>query len=370
MNVYDSVLAVKAAKASWILSALEDAVTLGVDVINMSIGTACGFARESDEEALSGVYDNIREKGISLIVAASNSFSSAYGSEKNGNLGLTSNVDTGTVGSPSTYEGAMSIASINGAKTPYILYEQEVKSTIIYFIEATDSASKEKNFFDEILSKLGRDEAEMEYVLIPGVGRPADYTDMDVTGKIVLVRRGSNTFEEKANAAQNAGAAGIIIYNNTSGDIKMNAGITTIPICSISQEDGELLAKAKNGRIKIAKSQSSGPFMSDFSSWGPTPSLGIKPEITAHGGNILSSVTGNQYDRLSGTSMACPNMAGVYALLRQYVINEYPAEEITLPSGEINYHEVNAIINRLLMSTADIVINKNGLPYTKLQNIV
>ena len=356
-DTYDS------AKSSWILSALEDAVVLGVDVINMSIGTACGFSRESDEEALSGVYDRIREKGISLVVAASNSFSSAYGSEKNGNLGLTSNPDTGTVGSPSTYDGAMSIASINGTKTPYILYEQNGKETIIYFVEATNSATKEKNFFNEILANLGRDEAEMEYVLVPGVGRPADYTDMDVKDKIVLVRRGSNTFEEKANAAQNAGATGIIIYNNTSGDIKMNAGITSIPICSISQEDGEMLAAAKSGTIKIAKKQTSGPFMSDFSSWGPTPDLGIKPEITAHGGNILSAVTGNEYDRLSGTSMACPNMSGVIALLRQYVINEYPREEITLPSGEIDYPEVNAIINRLLMSTADIVINKNGLPY-------
>ncbi len=352
----------ESAKSTWILSALEDAVELGVDVINMSIGSACGFSRETDEEVLSGVYDRIREKGISLVVAASNSFSSAYGSEKNGNLGLTSNPDTGTVGSPSTYEGAMSIASINGAKTPYMLYEQDGKDTIIYFIEATNSASKEKNFFDDILPD-GTDEMKIEYVLIPGVGRPADYIDVDITGKIALVKRGTTTFEEKANAAQQAGAAGIIIFNNTSGDIKMNAGITSIPICSVSQVDGEMLAAAKRGTVTISRSQSSGPFISDFSSWGPTPNLGIKPEITAHGGNILSAVTGNEYDRLSGTSMACPNMSGVIALLRQYVINEYPADEITLPSGEIDYPEVNAIINRLMMSTADVIYNKNGLPY-------
>ena len=127
MKVFSDVM--DTARASWILNGLEDCVVLGVDVINMSLGTACGFSRESDEEITSGVYQKIRDAGISLMVAASNSYHSAYGSEKNGNLGLTSNPDTGTVGSPGTYAGAMSVASINGKETPYIKY----KDTIIYF---------------------------------------------------------------------------------------------------------------------------------------------------------------------------------------------------------------------------------------------
>ena len=345
------------ARASWILAALEDCVEIGVDVINMSLGTACGFSRETDEEQMSGVYDDIRSLGISLVVAASNSFNSAYGSEKNGNLGLTSNPDTSTVGSPSTYEGALSVASINGIKTPYML---DSNNTIIYFVESSDSAGEEKYFFNELLGSA--ESTVIDYVLIPGVGNPSDYEGVDVKGKIALVRRGSNTFEEKANAAQAAGAAALIVYNNTSGDIKMNVGKVTIPVCSVSQDDGEMLAAAKAGTLKISKSQSSGPFMSDFSSWGPSPSLQIKPEITAHGGNILSAVTGHGYERLSGTSMACPNMAGAIALMRQYVITNF-TDKITNENGVIDYVEVNSIVNRLLMSTADIVYNKNGLPY-------
>ena len=85
MKIFSDVM--DTARASWILTALEDCVVLGVDVINMSLGTACGFSHESEEEVLSGVYDRIREAGISVVVAASNSYSSAYGSEKNGNLG-------------------------------------------------------------------------------------------------------------------------------------------------------------------------------------------------------------------------------------------------------------------------------------------
>ena len=338
------------ARSAWILSALEDCVVLGVDVINMSLGTACGFSRESDEEVLNGVYDKIRAAGITVVAAASNSYSSAYGSEANGNLGLTTNPDTGTVGSPGTYDGVLSVASINGVETPYIMYED----TIIYFDEANSSAAEELDFCETLLGD--KESVEMEYVLVPGVGRSADYTGLDVAGKIALVRRGDNTFEEKALIAEAQGAAGIIIYNNVSGDIKMNVGDAKLAVCSISQDNGEMLAANSTGKIKISKKQTSGPFISDFSSWGPTPSLNIKPEITGHGGNILSSVTGGGYDRLSGTSMACPNLAGVVVLVRQYVVENFP--EIADDNVE-----VAAVVNRLLMSTADIALNTNGNPY-------
>ena len=339
------------ARTSWILAALEDTFLLGVDVINMSIGTACGYSRETDKEQISGVYDKIRDAGISMVVAASNSFNSAYSSEKNGNLPLTTNPDSATVGSPSTYKGAMSVASIEGVKTSYILFGD----TIIYFEESTDRVAEEKNFVKELLGD--KKELEIEYVLIPGSGIAADYSGIDIEGKVALIKRGSNTFEEKANTAEKMGAAACIIYNNVSGDIKMNVGETTIAVCSISQNDGELLAKSGTGKIKISSAQAAGPFMSDFSSWGPTPDLGIKPEITAHGGSILSAVPGQDYDRLSGTSMATPNISGVTALLRQYVMENFP-ESVTK-----NPTEVTAVINRLMMSTADIIYGKNGNPY-------
>lgn len=343
----------QSARTSWILAALEDCVVLGVDVINMSIGTGCGFSRESDKEKVSGVYDKIRERGISMIVAASNSFNSTYSSEKNGNLGLTSNPDSATVGSPSTYAGAMSVASIEGAKTSYLLFGDR----IIYFEESTNRVSEENHFVEELLG-TANSELEIEYVLIPGSGIEADYMGINVKGKIALIRRGNTTFEEKANTAEKMGAAGAIIYNNVSGDIKMNVGETQIPVCSISQNDGEALAAKNGGKIKISYSQAAGPFMSDFSSWGPAPDLSLKPEITAHGGSILSAVPGQDYDRISGTSMATPNITGVTTLLRQYVMANFPESVTSDPV------EVNAVVNRLMMSTADIIYNKNGNPYS------
>ena len=346
------------AKTSAILAALEDCVKLGVDIINMSLGTSCGFSREVDEENVNDIYDRIKDAGISLIAAASNDYNATFNSEKNGSNGLTSNPDSGTVGSPATYDASLSVASVDGVKTPYLLFGDQ----IIYFNEASTSDTEKKDFVDDVLSTLGSDvqSHDFEYVTIPGIGRSSDYTYEDefYAGKIVLVKRGTTSFEDKVRVAlQEKGAAGIIIYNNVSGTISMSVGADIGAVCSVSQDDGELLAAQETGVIRISRDQTAGPFMSDFSSWGPTSDLKIKPEITAHGGEIYSAVPGQGYDRLSGTSMAAPNQAGATALIRQYV-------KYSGVFGEnVPATDVTALANQLMMSTADIVYNKNGLPY-------
>lgn len=351
-----------------ILAALEDCVTLGVDVVNMSLGSPCGFSRLVDGDAdqyndmlgvtENAVYDSIKDAGISLVIAAGNEYNATKGSEKNGSLALTSNPDDGTVGSPGSYDAPLTVASVDGVKTPYITYNGD----IMYFIEASTSGAETKHFVDDILSTVGEnvDSYDFEYVTIPGVGRSSDYIGEkeDYEGKIVLVKRGDTTFEDKVRVAlKEKGASGIIIYNNVSGDISMSVGASVGAVCSISQDEGEKLAAAETGVLHISRDQVAGPFMSAFSSWGPTSDLHIKPEITAHGGEILSAIPGQDYDRLSGTSMAAPNQAGATALIRQYVKYSGVFGEDVTPQ------QVTAYVNQLMMSTADTVLNKNGLPY-------
>ena len=343
-------------KTEDILAALEDAVLLGVDAINMSLGSSCGFARDEDGSKVNEVYDRIDASGISLITAASNSYSSAFGGAQ-GNTNKVTNPDSGTVGSPSTYEAALSVASISGTKSRYMIGND---SEVVFFSESNNINGKANDFYKELYAALNKNENEkfeLEYVTIPGVGLEVNYLNLgDLTGKVALVQRGDNTFEEKARNAKAAGAVACIIYNNIEGEILMSMGKTDhIPTISISKELGTILSSKSKGTLKFSMDYQAGPFMSDFSSWGPTPSLGLKPEITAHGGNITSSVPGGGYDEISGTSMATPNLCGIVVLIRQYLKEEYP---------NLTTKEISVMANQLLMSTANIVLNEEGNPYS------
>ena len=339
-----------------ILAALEDAVLLEVDAINMSLGSSCGFAREEDGNKINDVYDAINESGVSLLTAASNSYSSAYGGEQ-GNTNKVTNPDSGTVGSPSTYAAALSVASISGTKSKYITATDSNGNNpyTFFFLESNAITGDPNDFFKELGITEGQTKT-FEYVTVPGDGLRVNYAAIDVKGKIALVRRGDNTFEEKAQIAKSEGAIACIIYNNVEGDIYMSMGKSDhIPTVSISKEDGTTLAQNKSGKMTISYGNQAGPFMSDFSSWGPSPSLELKPDITAHGGNILSAVPGGGYDELSGTSMATPNLCGIVVLIRQYLKDSFP---------EMSMKEISVLANQLLMSTATIVQNQEGNPYS------
>ncbi len=257
-------------KTEDIIAALEDAVRFKVDAINMSLGTSCGFSRECDEDPdkpnVAKVYDAINDSGISLITAASNSYSAGFGGEQ-GNTNMVTNPDSGTVGSPSTYDAALSVASISGERSRYI----ETSDGKMFFYNESNDLQKieQNNFFEDFkayLKQLGTPltpgKNEFTYVHVSGSGDDvcyrdfvnaykaenpgADMTDPEVKkqvlkGKIVLVERGTNSFEDKAHIAAEYGAIACIIYNNIDGDITMSMGNKWhIPTISISRDDGSI----------------------------------------------------------------------------------------------------------------------------------
>ncbi len=353
-----------------ILAALSDCATLGVDVINMSLGSSCGFSYEDEEVGgfvVADVYDHIENLGISLIVAASNEASSGTGGGNGTNLA--SNPDSATVGAPGTYSAALTVASINGKEATYVVANQKSsddETDVAFITESADANGNDYNFMEQLYEKTKTPKTEkltLNYVVVGGVGSPANYTsavkkELAKGNTIALVRRGDITFAEKVENAMMEGALACIIYNNVSGTIKMSLGEVEdpIPTCSIGMDAGKLLVDGATkgvGSITFSYDYKAGPFMSDFSSWGPTPDLKLKPEITAHGGEITSAVPGG-YDELSGTSMASPNMAGAATLLRQHIAKTYSK------TG----WDLNAMVNQLAMSTTTMALNEEGNPYT------
>ena len=63
--------------------------------------------------------------------------------------------------------------------------------------------------------------------------------------------------------------------------------------------------------------------MSEFSSWGPTADGRVKPEVTAPGVSIFSTMPKGQYGRMSGTSMAAPITTGSIALIIEHWRNQF-----------------------------------------------
>ena len=366
------------AEAENVLAALNDCVTMGVDVINMSLGSTAGFTTtddgdiESDWEGVvyNDVCDRIQKAGISLICAASNDYSSGYGGLYGTNLA--SNPDSGTVGSPSTYYAALSVASISGQKSEYVLASD---GSSLFFENSSNGSGTDYEFVEEL---LGSENTKQFKYVMAGLGQRGNYSGAvsrfirDNPGEVIaVVQRGVTTFQEKVEVASRAGAVGVIVYNNVSGTVRMSLGDVAasarIPAVSVSMDAGnklKTLAEQSSNRISgtltVDKSFKAGPFMSPFSSWGTTPDLKIKPEITAHGGEITSTVPGG-YAEQSGTSMASPNMAGFTALVRSYVKHELSN---LVGGANVDEIQVTRLTNQLIMSTATIARDESNLEYS------
>ena len=330
-----------------IIAAVSDSIVLGADVVNMSLGSGAGF---TDAGYFAPYYEAAEEAGLVLSVAAGNDYFLGKSGIYDGVP--TSNVEFGVIGASSTYAQSFAVASLDSYKT------------IVKYIGFNDGKLEynevpEKNFINDILGENER--AELAYVPVPNVGAPEDYEGLEVSGKIALVQRGTISFEEKFINAKAAGAIACIVYDNVEGNyINMQMTGEVIPGCFIKLADGERLLAAENKTLVFDKSYYSdyGYQMSDFSSWGCTPSLNIKPEITGFGGYIYSSVVSadtNKYDYMSGTSMAAPYVSGQAVLARQFVNEKFP---------ELSSYEKGIMVRRLLMNTAEIIIQEGENPYS------
>lgn len=372
----------------YLYSAIHDCAVLNVDVINMSLGRGSGFSDVEEHPLTQKVYEAINEMGISLVVAAGNGFSAGRGGHWG--LNLTSNPDSGTVGSPSTYYQSFSVASINGVESDYMLSRDKDGNEIgiAYMTESGKPNGEKYDFIEDLIKAIkgeNRDgidyssqyyneatgEISIPYVTIPGIGDSTSYGSVgDVTGKIALIERGKITFTDKLIEAYNNGAIAAVIYNNVGGIISMSIedNMVTLPSCSITMDAAANIKGVRGGTLnfmdKIKGKYSAGPFMSDFSSWGPTNSLELKPEITGHGGEIYSAFPGeDNYSRISGTSMAAPNVAGLVTLARQH-LTAFPEKYGVLTNGKVDYTKVEPRVYQLMMSTATIPRDENGNPYS------
>ena len=354
------------------MAAIEDAMTLGCDAVNLSLGSSVAGYTTNDTYA--ELLDKLVQYGLVWCNSAGNNYSWTHFSTGDHYL-YADDVNYQTGGSPATYHNSLSVASVDN------------KGQVGYSISASDGTTifytETSGYGNAPMSSIP---GEYPYVLIYGPGvADNDYSGNSfealgseiLEGKIAICQRGSSSFFVKANAAIAQGAVAAIIFNNQAGTISMNlTGYEyTAPVVSITQNEGVLLArlgekKEANGvtyyegtltvNDTLAASNVGLPTspvqtMSSFSSWGGNGALTMKPEITAPGGNIWS-VNGlaspDGYEIMSGTSMASPQVAGLVAVLKQYIREEGLAEKLGLTE--------RAIAQSLLMSTSMPLFDDDG----------
>ncbi|RRD46211.1 S8 family serine peptidase, partial [Arachnia propionica] len=97
---------------------------------------------------------------------------------------------------------------------------------------------------------------------------------------------------------------------------------------------------------------------SQFTSWGATPELDFRPHIAGIGGEVYSTLNNNTYASNSGTSMASPHVAGVFALGLDHYRDRY---------SNLTAAERNTLLRTAMANTAKILEHTPGQPYAPRQ---
>lgn len=319
---------------SGIIAGIEKAVNDGMDVINMSLGDS---GTTDPFSPMVTAVNNATLAGVVTVIA-------------NGNSGP----NAGTSSAPGTAQLPISV----GASS--VDYEVDTYKISLEGLEI-NSQVMVKNL--EIpFSTFENEDYELVYC---GLGSEEEFAEVDVTGKVALIDRGTLTFVEKLQNAKDAGAAFAIIVNNVTGSTMPYIGESTnLNTLALSLESGQALKENLDKKIKLNPLDSilvEGDKLTDFSSVGPVKrTYEIRPDVIAPGSQVFSTVPeyindknedednyNVAYERMSGTSMATPHVAGIAALILQ-ANPEYTPEDV----------------KAALMNTSEKITKEDGSDYS------
>ena len=275
--------------------AINQAVKDGAQVINMSLGSPFG----GQDDPTSVASNNAAMAGVIVVASAGNEGPSGY-----------------MTGSPATASRVLSVAALDSEFATYPSGVVGLASGGITGVDANAGPLPVTGKLRVLTDSAG------------GVSLGCDDADYAavVPGDIVVTERGVCARVDRATKGTAAGAAAVIMINNSAGLPPFEGDIPGVTIPFIGVEggtdaaflaaNGATVTIANGGAIPNATYQQN----ADFSSGGPaSPNSNPKPDVSAPGVSVLSAFVGGGTtgQRLSGTSMAAPITTGVAALVRE-----------------------------------------------------
>ncbi|KAL2516465.1 Subtilase family protein [Forsythia ovata] len=294
-----------------ILAAMDQAIEDGVHVISLSVG-ASGYPPPYDYDSIAIGAFGAAEHGIVVSCSAGNSGPDPYTAVNIAPWILT--VGASTLDREFPADVVLGDGRIYGGVSLYS--GKELGDELLPLVYAADCGSR--------YCYSGRlDSAK-------------------VAGKIVICDRGGNARVEKGNAVHVAGGAGIILANLADSGEELLADAHFVPATMVGQIAGDKIrAYARSDPSPTATIKFRGtvigrsppaPRVASFSSRGPNYRTAeiLKPDVIAPGVNILAGWTEYvgptdletdtrkvEFNIISGTSMSCPHVSGLAALLRK-----------------------------------------------------
>ncbi len=285
------------------VSAIDDAVADGVDVLNYSVG---GSSESGPLDVVEQAFRRASNVGIFVANSAGNSGPGAS-----------------TLDHPSPWLTTVAASTFRLAEHVLELGDGQ------RFVGASTTATfpTQTALISSVAGKTAAADATQARLCYPGTLDPAK-----VAGKIVQCDRGVIARIDKSFEVKRAGGVAMVLTNTSPNSL--NGDFHAIPTVHVNNLARTAVlaylaahptgATAAIVDVHPGESTTQVPEVADFSSRGPSTTTGgdiLKPDLAAPGVDVLAAVAppsnhGRSYDFYSGTSMSSPHVAGLGALIK------------------------------------------------------